>query len=105
MISARGEAEPAARIDRTLVRAVCLARAWAASLAAGEVASTKDLARQSGLCPRYAARMMPLAWLAPDLLAAIMDGRQPRAISLGALMRSPLPTDWDDHRRLFEAIG
>jgi DNA invertase Pin-like site-specific DNA recombinase len=105
LIEAVGGQQQAGRVDRTLVRAICLARGWAKSLAAGEIASTKELARQSGLCNHYAARMMPLAWLAPDLVTAIMEGRQPRAICLGALVKHPLPMDWDEQRRLFETIG
>jgi len=48
---------------------------------------------------------MPLAWLAPDLVAAILEGRQPRAVSLGSLVKRPLPLDWDEQRRLFETVG
>jgi DNA invertase Pin-like site-specific DNA recombinase len=105
LIDAPGGQEDAGRIDRALVRAVCLARGWAKSLAAGEVGSTKELARQAGLCNHYAARLMPLAWLAPDLVAAIMEGHQPRALSLGALVKRPLPMDWGQQRQLFESIG
>jgi hypothetical protein len=69
------------------------------------VGSTKELARAEGYCEHYAAKLMPLAWLAPDLVEAILDGRQPRSLSLGALMRQPLPTDWAEQRSLFAAIG
>jgi hypothetical protein len=92
-------------VDRALVRALCLARSWSERLARGDVACTKELAREQGLCNHYAARLMPLAWLAPDLAQQILEGRQPRAISLGALTRSPLPLDWNDQRALFDAIG
>ena len=105
LIDAPGAMGDAGRIDRALVRAVCLARNWAKSLAAGEVNSIKEIATASGLCDHYTSRLMPLAWLAPDLVSAIMEGRQPRAISFGSLVKQPLPTDWDDQRRLFSNIG
>ena len=105
VIEAANGADQGGRVDRALVRAVCLARSWAKSLANGDVESTKEIARQSGLCHHYASRLMPLAWLAPDLIAAILEGRQPRALSLGALVKQPLPLDWDEQRRLFEAVG
>ena len=105
VIDAANGDDQAGRIDRALVRAVCLARAWTKSLADGDVDSTKEVARQSGLCHHYAARLMPLAWLAPDLVEAILNGRQPRALSLGALSKEPLPLDWDEQRRLFGAAG
>lgn len=96
---------PKARIDRTLVRAVCLARRWAEQLANGEAASTKELAASHGLCNHYTAKLLPLACLAPDLTAAILEGRQPLAITLAGLTRQPLPMDWDEQRRLFDAVG
>jgi hypothetical protein len=105
VIDVGNRADQAGRIDRALVRAVCLARAWTKSLADGDVDSTKEIARQSGLCHHYAARLMPLAWLAPDLVEAILNGRQPRALSLGALSKEPLPLDWDEQRRLFGTVG
>ena len=105
IIHAPGVEAPSSRIDRALVRAVCLARAWADRLARGDIGSTKELARSAGFCDHYAARLMPLAFLAPDLTRRIFEGRQPAALSLGALVREPLPLDWDAQRRFFERIG
>jgi len=50
-------------------------------------------------------KLLPLAYLARDLTEAILDGRQPQALSLGALTAKPLPIDWAEQRRLFAAIG
>ncbi len=105
VIEAPDDHGSATRLDRALIRGVCLARSWARKLAAGEVPSILALARQSGFCNHYAAKLMPLAWLAPDLVDAILGGKQPPALTLGALMKHTLPTDWDEQRRLFAAIG
>ena len=105
MISAPGApADAAPIVDRPLIRALCLAPHWAERLACGEIGSTKQLAREQGLCHQYAAKLMPLAWLAPDLAQQVLDGRQPRSMSLGALMRQPLPMHGDDQRHLFDAF-
>jgi site-specific DNA recombinase len=104
IVSSEGRAG-SPRMDRALVRAVALTRQWADRLAAGEVGSLKELALSEGYCEHYAAKMLPLAWLAPDLVEAILDGRQQRSLSLGALMRRPLPMDWSEQRSLFAAIG
>jgi len=74
------------------------------SLAAGR-AQVTSVGLTIPYCKTYAARLMPLAWLAPDLVEQILTGRQPAAVSLGALTRSPLPMDWDAQRRLFQQIG
>lgn len=93
------------RMDRALARAVALARRWADRLGRGDIASIKDLARAEGYCEHYAAKLMPLAWLAPDLVEMILDGRQPRTFTLGALLRHLLPVHWAGQRALFSTIG
>ncbi len=105
VIEAPNEHGSPAQLDRALIRGVCLARNWARKLAAGKVPSILALARQCGFCNHYAAKLMPLAWLAPDLVEAILEGRQPPALTLGALLKHTLPTDWNEQRRLFAAVG
>jgi hypothetical protein len=92
-------------MDRALVRALVLARTWAGQLERGEVGSIGALARANGLCHHYAARLLPLAYLAPDLTELILNGEQPRAISLAALTAQPLPAAWSAQRERFRTIG
>lgn len=99
-----GSAE-ASKVDRALVRAVVLAKTWAAQLESGQVPSVKALARNNGLCHHYAARLLPLAYLAPDLADAILKGNQPRAATLARLSDPILPLEWAEQRKRFEAIG
>ena len=105
IIAADGSAPSAPVIDRALVRAVSLAKRWAHLLESGEVRSVAGLAERHGLCNHYAGRLLPLAWLAPDLVRQILEGTQPRAITLAALTKAPLPADWDDQRRLFASLA
>jgi site-specific DNA recombinase len=97
--------EPAMRVDKTLVRAVALARSWAAEIAADRFASVKELAGHHGLCGNHTMRLLPLAFLAPDLVAMILEGRQPQTLTLKSLTARPLPMNWPDQRRLINAIG
>jgi site-specific DNA recombinase len=48
------------------------------------------------------SRTLPLTFLAPDIVEAILEGRQPVGLTLHQLKRIPvLPVRWDDqHRRL-----
>jgi DNA invertase Pin-like site-specific DNA recombinase len=106
LLSATGGAPTAlATPDRALVRAVCVAREWRRRLEAGEVESTRELARLEGLCHRHPGRLLPLAYLAPDLVGAILEGRQPRLMTLQALTAAPLPRGWDDQRRLVASFA
>lgn len=96
---------PAARLDRALIRAVVLARTWAERLERGEVETIKALARAEGLCNHYTTRLLPLAYLAPDIVAQILEGCQARAVSLGPLTAAPIPADWEAQRRLLQQLG
>ena len=82
---------PASRVDRALVRAVIQARRWHDLLAVGEADSIEALAKRESACPIYMGQLLPLACLAPDLVEAILDGRQPERLSLVGLIKANLP--------------
>ncbi|MGE0830428.1 MAG: recombinase family protein [Hyphomonadaceae bacterium] len=100
IISSDARTEPS-RVDRALVRALINARRWTEMLAAGEAASIQGLAKREDVCPIHTGQILPLAFLAPDLVGAIVEGRQPRALTLSALLAKPLPLGFADQRRLF----
>lgn len=82
-----------------------MARDWRKRLETGEASTTHDLAERLGLCRRHTARILPLAYLAPDLVEMILAGRQPQALSLQALTAKPLPPLWADQRRLITSFA
>jgi site-specific DNA recombinase len=49
----------------------------------------------------YIRTRIPLAFLAPKVQAAILDGRQPPDISVAQLIRDGIPMDWAEQARLF----
>jgi hypothetical protein len=49
----------------------------------------------------YLRRLSRLAFLAPDLQQAVLDGRQPVAMTLQNLVSAELPLGWGDQRRMF----
>ncbi len=104
IISATRTTERALHPDRTLIRAIALARQWADRLETGDVKSIKALAKDAGHCEHYTARLLPLAYLAPDIASEIAEGRQPEALSLALLTREPLPHSWKAQRELVEKI-
>ena len=98
-------ATAANRVDRALLRGVSLARQWAAQLETGEIASIRELAQRNNLCVNYTSRLLPLAYLAPDILETILQGNQPRTASLSDLIAVDLPADWAAQRRIFARLG
>ncbi len=101
LIEAPGSQPRAPQLDRALLRGLCLARIWADQLASGDVTSVRDLALKFGFFNHYAAKLLPLAWLAPDLATAILGGNQPETLTLGALVKHTMPMDWNQQRALF----
>ncbi|WP_425992998.1 recombinase family protein [Brevundimonas sp. TWP2-3-2] len=91
------------KTDPALSAALIRAEAWKRQLLSGEVASLKEIARAENVTPAYARRVIRTAFLAPDLKAAILDGRQPMGLTLEALVRTEMPLDWEDQRRLYAA--
>ena len=79
--------------DNTLVKALARAFRWKRMLDSGEFATIADLAEREGIAAPYLTRTMRLAQLAPDLIEIILDGRQPRDLTLEAL-RGQIPEEW-----------
>ena len=95
-------ATPSRRTDNTLVKALARAFRWKRLLDSGEFASISELAEREGIAFTYMARLMRLSLLAPEIVEAIMDGRQPANVTLAKLM-DPFPLDWNEQRALWLA--
>jgi hypothetical protein len=54
------------------------AHRWRRQIESGQANSITDLAQQEGVTDAYVRRLLPLTCLAPDLLEAILNGRQRR---------------------------
>jgi site-specific DNA recombinase len=59
-----------------------------------------DIAREERVSAAYIYNLLRLPWLAPDITAAIVNGRQPQQLNAKSLMRqaSRLPADWIEQR-------
>lgn len=90
--------------DETLIRALVRAHRWRRRIEGGVAKSITDLAEQKGMSDAYAHRILRLTCLAPDLVAVILDGRQPKGVMLADLMRE-VPLGWNDQRRLWGTIA
>ena len=85
--------------DPALIKAIVRAHAWLAMLRNREVGSIADIARSENLQRTYVSSLLPLAFLAPDITEAILDGCQPLELSLDRILASsPLPTSWTKQR-------
>jgi site-specific DNA recombinase len=77
----------------SLVRAVARAHDWIDRILSGEVPNQGALAIQTGFDKRYISRIIPLAFLAPDITEAILDGKQHPNLSLEKCV-DEIPFEW-----------
>ncbi len=89
-----GGGAPAARPDRVLIAALREARAMLRADPRGLPVIDEAPGNT------YRRRLLRLAFLAPDLQRAILDGRQPQGLTLSKLMELDLPLDWDEQARV-----
>ena len=83
--------------DETLVKALVRAHRWRRKIESGQARSVTDLAEQEGVTDAYVCRLLPLTCLAPDIVEAILDGRQPRELKLAAILGNG-PMAWEEQR-------
>jgi hypothetical protein len=84
--------------DETLIRALVRAHRWRRKIESGRAKSITDLAEQEGFTDAYVCRLLPLTCLAPDIVEAILDGRQPKGLRLAELLGNG-PLAWEEQRR------
>ena len=81
--------------DNTLVKALARAFRWKRMLESGEFATIAELAEREGIAPSYMTRVMRLTLLAPDVVEAILDGKQGPEVTLARVLE-PFPLGWID---------
>ena len=99
IVTTDGEAAPAPkpRRDDTLIKALVRAHRWRRRIESGQAKSITDLAEQEGVTIAYVCRLLPLTCLAPDIVEAILDGRQPKGLRLVEMLGNG-PVAWEEQR-------
>ena len=103
-----GDSAPS-RVDLPLLKAVARARRWSQDLIAGRVQSVDEIAKRDGVAARYVRELMPLGFLAPGTVEAVIEGHQPAELTVIDLTRRiDLPLLWsaqDEALRRFEGLN
>lgn len=90
----RSDKQQPPKVNPTLIQLLCKAEAARAQLFADGEATRRDLKLE---------RLARLAFLAPDIMSAIMEGRHPPALTTRRMMQLPrIPLDWRSQR---QALG
>ena len=88
------------RPNAALIKALGRAHAWKTKLLSGDASSIRAIASYEGVNERYVAHLLRLAFLAPDIVEAVLDGYQPADLGLERLLKG-IPLIWEDQRREF----
>jgi hypothetical protein len=87
------------RSDPALVKALARAFRWQRMLDEGRYASLSEMARAERIERGYLGRILRLALLAPEIVEAVLNGRQGAGLSLPGLLDS-VSHLWSEQRRV-----
>jgi hypothetical protein len=91
-------AAPVARhVNNAIVKAIARAFRWRNMLESGQYQTIREIAAAETIHETYVGRVLRLTFLAPDIVGAIVNGRQPAGLQLDALMRR-FPVGWEEQR-------
>ena len=89
-----------AKPDEALLKALARAFKWKRMIETGQVRSLNELAEAAKLNGSYVSRIFRLTLLAPDIVEAILAGRQRRTLQLANLLED-VPVEWGEQREQF----
>lgn len=75
---------------------IARAYVWAEKLKRGGADSVREIAKAEGVTESYVTRMLRLGFLAPEVVEAIVDGRQGDDLTADHLLKRVLPVRWNE---------
>lgn len=101
VLAPNGATQPEAlvhrRVDSAMIKAIARAFRWREMLEDGTHATITEIAAAEKINQSYVCRILRLTLLAPDIVEAILNGRQPPRMQLDDLLR-PHPIEWPTQR-------
>ena len=110
LVIAPGGAETSApvrhRVDNAMVKALARGFRWRKLLDTGVYGSIDEIAENEKINSSYVGRLLRMTLLAPDIVEAILDGRQPVQVTLAVLMGS-VAVVWREqkHARMVKVLA
>ena len=97
---ASGWVSPRARIDNTMIKAIARGFRWRKLLETGVYGTLEEIAAAEKINPSYVSRLLRTTLLAPEVVEAILDGRQPADMTLALLMQ-PFGVLWAEQNGVY----
>lgn len=87
--------------NQILINSIRTSQEWLEKLTTGKATSVDQISKQEDTTSNAVTRLIYRAFLAPDIIRAIMSGTQPATLTSDLLKKIvPLPLDWEDQRKL-----
>jgi hypothetical protein len=90
-------------VDNTIVKALGRAYRWKAMLESGDYGSVTELSKSEGINLSYLCRMLRLTLLAPDIVEALLNGKDHCRLQLSDLLQ-PISVIWAEQRSKLEKL-
>ena len=84
---------PRTRVDSALLKALARGFRWRKLLETGDFSTIEEIAAAENINPSYVSRVLRMTLLAPDIVEAILAGRQPEGLTMARAMQ-PFPWEW-----------
>jgi hypothetical protein len=82
-----------ARVDSALLKALARGFRWRKLLDAGEFSTIEEIAKAENINSSYVSRVLRMTLLAPEIVEAILQGRQPAGLTMARAMQ-PFLLEW-----------
>ncbi len=79
--------------DSALLKALARGFRWRKLLETGEFSTIEEIADAENINPSYVSRVLRMTLLAPEIVEAILAGRQPEGLTMARAMQ-PFPWQW-----------
>jgi hypothetical protein len=89
-----------ARPDGALLKALARGFRWKKMLQEGDYQTLEEIAQAENINPSYVSRLLRMTLLAPEIVEAILAGRQPPGLTMAKAMQS-FDTEWKRQRMQF----
>jgi hypothetical protein len=88
-----------ARVDSAILKALARGFRWRKLLETGDFSTIEEIAEAENINPSYVSRVLRMTLLAPDIVEAILAGRQPTGLTMARAMQ-PFPVKWCVQREM-----
>ncbi len=87
--------------DNSMIKAIARASEWQEQINKGKYRTAKEIAEAEGLSRSYVSDILRLNLLSPEIINAIITGKQRRSLTLLSLTNK-FPLSWEEQKIFFE---